>query len=182
VHSPIASRAFRRLLAVSAALGSSLGLVEVAVPAAATRWGIAAYSGFLLGAFALGSVAGGLWFGRRDWRRPADERYLLAVLILAVALAPPAVATMPAVLAPLLVIAGLGFGPATIALFEALDILAPQCATEALTWVTTAEALGTALGASASGFASTHLGSWAPYAAASLLLSLASTLALARRR
>src|SRR5205823_6802448 len=70
------------LLAVSVALGIALGLVEVAVPAAATRWGDATYSGILLGMFALGSVGGGLWFGHRHWRRPAEQRYLLAVVAL----------------------------------------------------------------------------------------------------
>jgi predicted MFS family arabinose efflux permease len=181
-RSPLASGGFRRLLAVSVALGAALGLVEVAVPAAATRWHVAAFSGFLLGCFALGSVVGGLWFGRRDWRRPSEQRYLLAVVVLAVALAPPLVATAPAELAPLLLAAGLAFGPATIALFEALDVLAPDSAIESLTWVTTAEALGTAMGATASGFASARVGTWAPYAIASAVLSLASGLALARTR
>jgi predicted MFS family arabinose efflux permease len=181
-RSPLGSNSFRRLLAVSVALGAALGSVEVAVPVAATRWGIAVYSGFLLGAFALGSVGGGLWFGRRDWRRPPEDRYLIALLVLALALAPPALARAPAELAPLLALAGVGFGPATIALFEALDVAAPEAATEALTWVTTAEALGTALGASAAGFASARAGAWTPYALASVVLALASAGALIARR
>jgi MFS family permease len=77
------------LLVVEAALGVALGLVEVAVPATATQWGDTAYSGFLLGAFALGGAAGGLWFGRHDWRSSPERRYLVAVLILALALMPP---------------------------------------------------------------------------------------------
>ena len=170
----------RPLLAVSVALGASLGLVEVAVPSAAARWHAVTASGPLLGAFALGSVAGGLWFGRRAWRRPPEERYLIAVLALALALAPPLVATGPWELGPLLAVAGLAYGPATISLFEALDSLAPTGGAEALTWVTTAEAIGGAAGAAVSGWATTRLGTWAPFTAASIVLTAASAAALVR--
>jgi predicted MFS family arabinose efflux permease len=180
--SPLGSSAMRALLVVSVALGAALGFVEVAVPAAATRWGAAALSGFLLGAFALGSVAGGLWFGRRNWRRSPDERYLSAVFLLALALAPPLLATNSVTLAPLLFIAGLAYGPATISLFEALDAVAPSRTTEALTWVTTAEAAGVAIGAAASGWATASLGTWSPFALASAVLVAATVGAFAWRR
>lgn len=178
VAAPLLPRGLGVLLAVEVALGIALGLVEVAVPAAATRWGETSYSGFLLGAFALGSVAGGIWFGRRDWKSPPQRRYLVATLLLALALAPPIAATGAAMLAPLLLISGLGYGPATISLFEALDTLAPSRATEALTWATTAGAIGTAAGSAASGWAIGKLGPWASFAAASLTLAVAATLGL----
>ena len=165
-RSPLASTTMRVLLVVSVALGAALGLVEVGVLAAATRWDVTAYAGFSLGAFALGSVAGGLWSGRQRWQRPPEQRYLLWVLLLAVAVAPPMVASNATVLALLLLLAGVGYGPATISLFEALDVLAPDSGTEALTWVTTAEALGTATGAAAAGAGSVWLGAWAPFAIA----------------
>ena len=166
------------LLAVEIALGIALGLADVAIPAAATRWGQTSYSGFLLGAFALGSVAGGIWFGQRDWKSPPQQRYLVATLLLALALAPPIAATGAATLAPLLIISGLAYGPATISLFEALDTLAPSRATEALTWVTTAGATGTAAGSAASGWAIERFGLWAPFAAASLTLAATAALGL----
>lgn len=172
------SRPMRALLGVSVALGAAFGLVQVAIPAVAIRWGQPSYSGLLLGAFALGSVAGGLWYGRRRWQRPPEQRYLFAVLVLALALAPPLAATNAVTLAPLLIVAGLGSGPATISLFEALDMIAPKRGTEALTWITTAEATGTAAGAAASGWASTSIGTWTPFAAASALLALAAITAL----
>jgi MFS family permease len=180
--SPLRSAAMRTLLGVSVALGAALGLVYVAVPAAATRWGVPSLSGFLLGAFALGSVVGGLWFARRDWRGTPAQRYLVAVLGLAVALAPPLLATGALTIAPLLFVAGLGYGPATISLFEALDSVASRRATEALTWVTTAEAAGASAGAAVSGWASVRLGTWSPYAIASVVLAVAATAGLARQR
>ena len=142
----------RALLVVSVALGAALGFVEVAVPAAATQWELVRYSGLLLASIALGSIVGGLWFGRRQWRREAQERYLIAALVLAVALAPLALASNAGALAALLFVAGLSFGPATISLFEALDAVAPSGSTEALTWVTTAESAGIAIGAAVSGW------------------------------
>jgi MFS family permease len=178
VAAPLLTRGLKVLLAVEMALGIALGLADVAIPAAATRWGETSYSGFLLGAFALGSVAGGIWFGRRDWKSSPQRRYLVATLFLALALVPPIAATGAATLAPLLIISGLAYGPATISLFEALDTLAPFRATEALTWVTTAGAIGTAAGSAVSGWAIGRFGLWAPFAAASLTLAVAATLGL----
>jgi hypothetical protein len=51
-----------------------------------------------------------------------------------------------------------------------------------LTWVTTAEAAGTAVGAGAAGVLASDHGSWLPFAAASLLLVLTASAALAARR
>lgn len=178
VAAPLLTRGLKVLLAVEMALGIALGLADVAIPAAATRWGETSYSGFLLGAFALGSVAGGIWFGRRDWKSSPQRRYLVATLFLALALVPPIAATGAATLAPLLIISGLAYGPATISLFEALDTLAPSRATEALTWVTTAGAIGTAAGSAVSGWAIGRFGLWAPFAAASLTLAVAAALGL----
>src|SRR5581483_5772224 len=135
----------------------------------------------LLGAFALGSIAGALWFGRRDWQRPPEARYLAAIVVLAVCLAPPAFAGGPATLAPLLFVAGLGYGPATISLFELLDTAAPANAVEALTWVTTCEAVGMAGGAAAAGWLVAGVGVWSPFALGSVVLALASVVALVSR-
>lgn len=168
----------RTILLVSLALGAALGLVEVAVPAAAARWGDEGLSGVLLAAFAGGSVAGGLWFGRRDWQASAKRRYLVTVAVLAISLLPPALAGSAATLAPLLVVAGLGYGPATISLFEVLDDAAPERAVEAFTWVTTAEAIGAAAGAAACGWSLGSIGTWSPFAIAGGVLFLASGVAL----
>ena len=115
------SRGFVGLLVVSILFGCALGLVQVAVPTLAGRWHEAWLAGLLLAAFAIGSVAGALWFGGRDWHRPVLERYLIAVLIFGVLLAPVALATGPATLVPLLVLAGLAVGPAA-----GLDLREPR--------------------------------------------------------
>jgi predicted MFS family arabinose efflux permease len=177
---PLLTRRFAVLVAVETALGMALGLIEVAVPTAATRWGATAYSGLLLAMFALGSLLGGVWFGRRGWRAAAERRYLLAALFLAIALLPPIAATDAVSLAPLLLVAGLAYGPATISLFEALDDLAPSRPTEAFTWITSAAAAGTAAGSAAAGWATTSVGLWAVFGAASAVLGAAAAVGLAR--
>ncbi len=164
------SPALLGLLGVSILLGCAVGLVQVAVPTVAGHWHESLLGGPLLAAFGLGSVFGALWFGARYWRRTVIERYLFAVLALGILLAPIALAGSPAMLATLLLVAGLAFGPATVSMFESLDVLAPGSGTEALTWVTTAEASGTAFGAAAAGLLVSHVGTRTPFLFASAVL------------
>jgi len=170
------------LLCVSVVFGGSLGVVNVAVPAAAGHWDHAALAGPLLGLFAAGSVTGGLWYGTRHWRAPVLERYLRAALALGLLLAPAAFAGSAAQLAPVLFAAGLAFGPANVALFESLDVLAPGSGTEALTWITTAEAGGSAAGSALAGILVTRVGVSAPFAVAAVPMVLTAGLALATLR
>lgn len=176
------SRPFVTVLAVSVALGGSLGLVEVATPAKASGWHHASLAGVLLGCFAAGSITGGLLAGRLAASAPPLRRYLLAVLGIAVALLPPPVAPGPLVLGVLLLVAGIGYGPATVALFECLDGETALGATEALTWITTAEAVGAAAGAAAAGLLVAHVGTGAPFPVASAVLALPALAALAFER
>jgi MFS family permease len=176
------SDTFGTLLAVSVALGGSLGLVEVAIPARATSWHHASLAGVLLGCFAVGSIAGGLLAGRLAASTPPLRRYLLAVLGIGAGLLPPVAAPGPLVLGVLLVIAGVGYGPATVALFECLDGEIGVGATEALTWITTAEAVGAAVGAAAAGLLVTHSAPDAPFPVAAVVLAVPALAALAVNR
>jgi MFS family permease len=175
------SRALAGLLVVSLFLGAAVGLVQVAVPTIAGQWGRDWLAGPLLAAFAAGSVAGALWFGSRNWRVSVLDRYLYSVLALGLLLAPVGLATSAGALAALLVLAGLAFGPATVSVFESLDVLAPGGGAEALTWVTTAEAGGWAAGGAAAGLLVVHVADWAPFVLASALLVVPVGLGLALR-
>jgi MFS family permease len=176
------SPALLGLLVVSVAFGAALGIVNVAVPVASGSWGHPALAGPLLSVFAAGSVLGGLWYGSRNWGRPSLDRYLWAVLALGLLLAPAVFAGSPAALAPVLFLSGLAFGPANVALFETLDALAPGSGAEALTWVTTAEAGGSAAGSALAGGLATYGGVAAPFAVASGALVVSASLALVARR
>src|SRR5205085_1802630 len=81
-------RGLMGLLCVSLVFGGLQGVVQVAVPAAAARWGHASLAGPLLACFAAGSVAGALWYGSRVWRLDVLDRYLRAVLLSGALLAP----------------------------------------------------------------------------------------------
>jgi MFS family permease len=175
------NRALVGLLVLSVLLGAAVGLVQVAVPTMAATWEASSLTGPLLAAFALGSVAGALWFGSRNWRGRALDRYLISVLALGLLLAPVALATNPPALAFGLLIAGLAFGPATVSVFESLDVLAPGSGAEALTWVTTVEATGWAAGSAVASPLVIHVGTWAPFLIASLALVVPVALAFALR-
>ncbi len=176
-----ASRGLLGLLVVSILLGAAVGLVQVAVPTIAGQWGSDWLAGPLLAAFALGSVVGALWFGGRNWRRSVLDRYLYSVLALGLLLAPVGLATTSGMLATLLVLAGLAFGPATVSMLESLDVLAPGGGAEAMTWVTTAEAAGWAAGGAVAGLLVVHVADWAPFVLASAILVVPVGLLLALR-
>ena len=171
----------RLVVLVGAAMGVALGLVDVTVPASALAWHLPGLAGILLGAFAAGSVAGGLGFARHRWRVPAGKRYLVSAFALGVLFLPLMVASSPAVLGSLLVLSGLAYGPVTVSLFETLDLATSVGATEALAWVTTAEALGGSLGSGAAGIVVTHIGLWAPFGLACCALAGPTGVALMRR-
>jgi len=151
------------------------------VPTVAAQWGESSLAGPLLAALAFGSVLGALWFGGRRRRGSVIDRYLLAVFLLGVLLAPVGLARGPVALSLLLIAAGLALGPATVSLFETLDVVAPGSGAESLTWVTTAEAGGTALGSAVAGPVVLHAGIGAPFVCASLLLVVPVGAVLARR-
>jgi predicted MFS family arabinose efflux permease len=83
----------------------------------------------------------------------------------------------------LLLLAGLAYGPATVSVFESIDVLAPGSGAEGLTWITTAEAAGWALGSALAGLLVTRVGPAAPFLVASgLLVAPAAALLLVARR
>jgi hypothetical protein len=176
------SPALSGLLAVSIVFGGLQGVVQVAVPAAAARWSHASLAGPLLAAFAVGSVIGALWYGSRRWYGDTLDRYLRFVFLSGLLVAPAVAVGSPAALAPVLFVTGLAFGPATVAMFETLDVLAPGSGAEALTWVTTAEAGGSACGSALAGILVTRSGTAAPFALAATAAAAASAGAVVLRR
>ena len=107
--------------------------------------------------FAAGSVLGALWYGTRHWRAPVLDRYLRAVLALGLLLAPAALrgnrraARARAVRSP-----GSRSGPRPWRCSSRSTSLAPGSGAEALTWVTTAEAGGSAAGSALAGVLATR--------------------------
>jgi hypothetical protein len=147
----LASAGMRTLVLADVALYAGFGALEVALPALADREGAAAAAAVPLAAFAAASAAASLYYGTRG--AAAARRYVLGALALTVSLAPLALAGSVLVAAVILLAGGAAFAAVNVAVFELLDAVAPpSTGAEALTWLTTAGAGGTAAGAALAGF------------------------------
>ena len=161
--SPLRSPGVLVLMSAALGVGVMVGGIEISLTAFASDHGAAELGGTLVAVQAVGSAAGGLWFGARDWRVPPGERLPAIALVFAVCAAP--VVAVPSVAAafPLMALSGLGLAPTIAVIYLLLDSLAPRgTAVEATGWVLTAIIIGAALGNGAAGVAvsesSPHLG------------------------
>jgi MFS family permease len=141
------------LVPVYVFLGAMFVAIDLSTVAFASQFGHKPLAGLLLGAYALGSATGGLWYGSRTWRAPVTRR-MAVTLTLTVA----GVCTfwaMPSllVLVPVIFLCGLTIAPTLIAGYSQLSASArPGRAIEAMTWLTTGVSVGVACGATAAGF------------------------------
>jgi MFS family permease len=148
----LASPGIRMLLVISGAFGLAFGTLEVTMPAFADEHGSAGAAGVLLSGAALGSMAGGLVYGARNWS--TDQSILLVrfSILFAVALAPLALAGSMPVMFVLLLFAGGFIAPWAATTYVLVGRLAPAgTLTEAFTWETTAVVAGFAGGGALSG-------------------------------
>jgi hypothetical protein len=148
----LAAPGMRTLVAVDACIGVAFGAVEVAIAAFARAEGSAAAAGILLAAMAVGSLAGGVWYGTREWRGPVGIRLVWCVALFALGLAPLLLAGSIPVMALLLVVAGMAIAPSTACVYRLVDDVAPDgMLAEAFTWVSTATVAGIAVGSGIAG-------------------------------
>ena len=146
------SAGVRRLLALSAVLGGAFGATEVAVPAFCEHHGGRPAAGLILAALALGSGCGGVIFGARVSRVPAQRRLFVALGGFAVLLTPLLVAPSIAVMAVLAFIGGMPIAPAFAGSYLLLDRFSvPGAMTETFAWNTTCLYVGASLGTAIGG-------------------------------
>lgn len=147
-RSALASPAMRTLVAVLAGVGVVFGATEVGVAAAA-----GSSAGLLLGLWGVGSLAGGVVATRLGGGAPAGRGFALLVGGLGaghLALVAGSVSTV--VFAVLITVAGSMIAPILASAYGMVDEMAPEgTATEAFSWLATATAVGSALGAAAGG-------------------------------
>lgn len=134
-------------------LGTSLGVLDVAIPALAQAHGSLGRAGLLLTGFAAGSVAGGLAYGAHEWSSSIETRYLLAAAMYALVLgALTLVAASQAAVAGMLLLAGAVLQPSMIALYMKIQNLSGAGrVTETFALVTTFSNGGIALGSAVAG-------------------------------
>ena len=179
---PRRARACARSWPALALTAVAFGVLEIGIPAFAEEHGTRGDAGWLFALWALGSLAGGLWYGARQWRS-GRRRFLFVSAFMAVGLAPLPLAGSLPVFAVLLVVAGLGLAPSTAACYSLVGDLAPEGAvTEAYAWQIVAYVGGTAVGAWLAGVVIDAVGVATALACAPAAATLGLLVALAGRR
>ena len=129
-----------------------MGAIELASVAFATEHGLRSQTGTILGAFAVGSALGGLWYGTRHWRVPLEQRFALSLVAYAAGMS--AVLAEPGllVLGGSMLIAGAGVSPMLITGYAIAERQAPaRRRTEAMAWIGSAILTGAAGGSALAG-------------------------------
>jgi MFS family permease len=149
----LAAPGMRTLMFAIVPTGVAFGVLEVAMPAFAVEQGHAAgLAGIFLSAMAVGSLIGGLWYGARHWKGPIVKRFIGLEVLFTLGLLPLLVADSIGAMVVLMGIAGVALAPSAAAGYLIVDHIAPPgTATEATTWVMTANVAGAALGAALGG-------------------------------
>jgi MFS family permease len=148
----LGSPGIRTLAAVALLTAISFGAIEVALPAFTEHEGSRAAAGPLITMWALGSVAGGLWYGSRSWRAPLERRLLVLLGALTLGAAPLAFAGSIGVMAALLLLTGLALAPVATTEYALVERLAPAgTSTEAYSWQIVAGAVGFGAGSAVAG-------------------------------
>jgi MFS family permease len=175
------SSGLRTIVACAFGLGVCLGALDVAAPAIAADAGATELAAIPLAAFALGSIGVSLWTGAGRTRRSPAWRYVVGMTALAALLMLCLVVGTLGGITVALVGAGAGFGLMNVAAFELLDDVAmPGRAVEALTWLTSLQGAGLAVGAVGAGQLS-HSGAPTTLLLVALPAGVAAALAVARR-
>ena len=152
-HAPaLRSPGLRLLAGMSVFLGATFVAVDLATIAFAQQHGDKAAAGPLLGLYGLGSAIAGVWYGTRRWRAPQASRLTAALAATVLGIAP--LAFMPGIwpMAAAITAAGLGISATLASSYQVAEMAVPAGQrTEAMSWLTTAAATGTALGAPLAG-------------------------------
>lgn len=141
------SPGIRTLALASLVTAVSFGALEVALTAFAEEEGSRGAVGPLVTVWAMGSVVGGVWYGARSWKAPAERRFLVLMALLAAGSAPLPFAPSIAVMAILLLFTGFALAPLATTEYALVGRLAPPgTLTEAYSWQIVANVLGAGAG------------------------------------
>lgn len=178
------SPGLRTLVLTTVPFGFCFGAMEVTLPAFADDAGHRGLAGLLLAVWSLASAAGGLWYGAHQpgWRLSVREVYVRVAIALPFGFLPLLLAPSIAVMALLVVPAGVCIAPLLTAGNQLVETVAPPgMTTEAYTWPITSLVVGVALGNACAG-ALVSLADWhVAILAAAGVATLGGAIALARR-
>jgi predicted MFS family arabinose efflux permease len=132
--------------------GAMLAAIDLSTVDFAQQHGHKPLAGVLLGGYALGSAAGGLWYGSRSWRAPLRSRLALALALAAAGSATFWAMPTLAALAAVMLCSGPVLSPIMICAFSIIERQARAGRqTEGMAWLTSAISVGTAAGSAAAG-------------------------------
>ncbi len=150
----LAAPGFVPLVGTSAFEGVAWGALSFGLSALAVQVGQRQSSGLLLAALSVGSVAGGLYYGSREWRADLADRFRNLLILSAVLAGPLLVAGSVVFAIPAAIVSGLPLAPLYASSYLLTGTIAPRDRiTEAFTWTSSAFSLGVGLGTAASGVA-----------------------------
>ncbi|HEY5985487.1 MAG TPA: MFS transporter [Streptosporangiaceae bacterium] len=133
-------------------LGAMFAAIELATVAFTKEQGHAQLAGVILGMYALGSAAGGLWYGTRHWHRSLEGRFAVTLAWMAAGVATFAFQPGLGTLFAVIFLAGLSIAPTLIAGYSLIDRQAPPARrTECMTWLSSAISVGVATGSPLAG-------------------------------
>jgi MFS family permease len=177
------SSGVRTLLLAGVPIGFCFGAVEISLPAFATEHGAPEWAGALLSVWAAASAVGGLTYGARTFRVPLASVYVRLAALLPLGFLPALASSSIALMALLILPAGLLIAPLGAAGNQLVGEVAPAGAvTEAYTWPVTAMIAGFAAGTAVGGSLVESLDWHACFVAASLAAALGASIAFAFRR
>jgi hypothetical protein len=143
---------FPWLLTTVGLVGVTSTIIELATVAFSQLHYVAAISGPILATMAVSSVLCGLWYGSREWHRPPQRRLLRTLVLLAVGTVGFVAASNIAAMFVAALLFGLTLAPIFIDGFAIVHRVVPaHHRTEGLAWLTTAVAVGIAVGSALAG-------------------------------
>jgi len=174
---PLVAPGFWPVVAAILATAVGLNMAFTSIAARAQAQGLPAAAGYIEAALALGSVTGGLLWGRRRHTRTHWTHLAGLIGVLAIGIAICAAVTSLTALGTLMAVIGLAIAPLFVVSYLAADELAPEHQqTEASTWVNTANNIGSAAGASVAGLLIDRASISVGFAVGGVILGLTSVL------
>lgn len=179
----------RVLMLSYAGIGFLLGAVDVTMIAFAKEQSSPGLGGVFLSLTAVGSLTAGAVYGAMNWRQPQARLLSITAGVLTLGVIPLAFAGSSLVMAFLAIVSGIAIAPALIAGSTLLGSLASKGSlSEGFSWLTSAGALGIALGTGVGGrlaeLGSSERSAWAAVGGGflALAISVAGQSALRKER
>ncbi len=135
------------IMVIFIALGAMFGTIDLSTVAFAAESHEKPLAGLILGTYALGSAAGGLWYGARRWRAPLHRRFLITLGGMVAGVAPMWALPSVPVLFGVIFFCGLSISPTLIAGFSLIERTMPRgLLNEGMALLSTAIGVGLAVG------------------------------------